>query len=174
MSCRAARSERLPIMISAYTSLGLSSQAVQQLQHLVRVNLDSRDSYREAIAMLQDWRLKRALQSIADQRDRQARALQSILWSNFEDASPRGSLIAAAHRVWLNLRAAVSETPHAMLREAVRVETYVSQQYVDVIRKIEGRAIRQLLQEQLEAVQVAGRQVLSISNEVTRLSDEVQ
>lgn len=161
-------------MISAYTSLGLSSQAVRQLQHLVQVNLDSRDSYREAVSVLQDARLQSVFQSIAHERDRQARALQSILWSNFEDAHQRGSLIAAAHRIWLNLRATFSESPSAMLTEAVRVEKYVSQQYADVIQKIEGRAIRQLLQEQLEAVQVAGRRVLSIRHEINRLSGEVQ
>jgi uncharacterized protein (TIGR02284 family) len=82
--------------------------------------------------------------------------------------------MAVAHRIWLNLRAAFSESPHAMLTEAIRVETYVSQQYADVIRKIEGRAIRQLLQEQLEAVQVAGRRMLSIHNELARISGEAQ
>ncbi|MEZ6129994.1 MAG: PA2169 family four-helix-bundle protein [Planctomycetaceae bacterium] len=158
-------------MIARYTTPGLNEETIECMQRLVQANIDSRDSYRSAARQLgSDWNsLKATFERITRERDEQARALQSILWCNFRTASVSRSMSSSLHGVLVNLRATFGDTPSALLDEALQIEEDIRQQYVDVLDIIQGRAIRQLLQEQLEAVLVSNERIRTM-NDVCRKS----
>ncbi|MEQ9409332.1 MAG: PA2169 family four-helix-bundle protein [Fuerstiella sp.] len=149
-------------MISRYTGLGLDAEATRYLKQLVQANVDSRDSYRQAAEHSRNRKLQVTFTRLADERDHQARALRSVLWSSLEETDPERSVLSSAYGVWMNLRAKFGDVNSALLAEAGRMEKSIRQHYVDTLEVIRGRAIRQLLQEQLQAVIASNERIQSL------------
>lgn len=154
-------------MIARYSTPGLNEETIAHLQRLIQANIDSRDAYRDASDHLGSGSLKATFELIARERDGQARALQSILWCNCQSASDSRSVSSSLHGVLVNLRATFGDTPSALLDGAIQTEKHIRQQYVDVLDVVQGRAIRQLLQEQLGAVLVSNERIRTM-NDVCR------
>lgn len=141
-------------MIMPLVALELSRLAVSQLQGLVKVNIDSRNAYRGAMGCIADENISAFFRRTASERQKQATTLQEILWASFEETvKSRPANTDPPFRLWTELKGSCTQGLRAVLSEAVRIEDYVQSQYASVIATIEGRAIRQLLLEQLSAVQ---------------------
>lgn len=80
--------------------------------------------------------MSRMLSQIAVERDRQAMELQALVAGNHEEPEKSGSMAAAAHRAWMDLRAAFGGGNKAMLDEAIRGEEYVKGKYDDAIGEL--------------------------------------
>ncbi|MEQ9409248.1 MAG: hypothetical protein RIK87_16045 [Fuerstiella sp.] len=145
-------------MISRYTKLQLEEQAASHLQHLVRTNLLSRDRHRQFGAATQSEIIRGTFQQIADQRQTHASSLQRILWGNqLHTSGTHRPQHDQRTRENSNRETAVSVSER--LAEALRTEDHVRAQYADVVKVIQGRAIRQLLQEQYADVQKCHRRL---------------
>lgn len=152
-------------MISRYTTPGFDDETVAHLQRLIRLNVDSRHAYRDASQRLGGGSLRATFESIARERDEQARALQRILWSNYHTASISRTVASSIQGFLVNLRAALGDKPSALLNEAMKAENHLKQQYLTVLDAVQGRAIRQLLQEQLDALKTSNERIRTL-NEV--------
>lgn len=82
----------------------LDAAALEQLQELIQLNLDSRDGFREAAQQVEDPLMKREFLSAADLHSTQAAELQHYVVVNEEDPVTTGSWIAALRRSWGNVR----------------------------------------------------------------------
>lgn len=152
-----ARNEIIAPMISP-TSSGLDLSARRVLAKLIQVNVDSRDGYRDASRQVSDVETREFPESLADRRTQNVRVLRNVLHSYQCDVMEHGSILARMHRVWVSLRATLSKEIPAILSEAVAAEDYVRLQYIDALKLVSARSLRQLLQEQLhQLTEDAGR-----------------
>jgi uncharacterized protein (TIGR02284 family) len=135
-------------MISSTTS-SLDRSTQQVLANLIQVNVDSRDGYRDASRRVSEVETREFLESLADRRAQNVRVLRNVLHSYQCDVVEHGSMLARMHRVWVSLRATLSKEMPAILSEAVAAEDYVRLQYIDALKLVSARSLRQLLQEQL-------------------------
>ncbi len=154
-------------MITRYTTPGLDDESVGHLQSLVQANIDSRDLYRKAAGRLGAGSLKATFELVARERDELARSLQGVLWSNFQAASDSRSGSSPRHGVLDHLRSTFGDTPSELLRAAIQAEEHMQKQYAYVMEVVRGRAIRQLLQEQLESVLASSERIRTM-NDVCR------
>src|SRR5947207_15073942 len=101
------------------TQIHLPEEAVACLQDLIRANIDSRDAFQEAAANVKEGSsLATVFSRLARQRGANVDELQDLVACNDELPQHTGSLTGAAHRVWMDLRAAFGGGPEAMLAEA--------------------------------------------------------
>lgn len=151
-------------MIARDTVPGVDEETVTRLQSLVQSNIDSRDDYRRVTAHLGSGCLKATFDLVARERDENARALQTILWCNDRTAGNPRSVSSSRQRGLVKLPATFGDTPAALLNEAMRIEEHLRHQYAGVLETVQGRAIRQLLQEQLEAVRMSNERIRRLNH----------
>jgi uncharacterized protein (TIGR02284 family) len=92
---------------------------------------------------------------LASQREQQAAELRTLVAANFEEPDHEGSYAAAAHRAWMDLRAAFGGGTHAMLSEAERGEDYIKGKYEEILKECAGSAVTDVLNRQYRAVKLA-------------------
>lgn len=141
--------------MSVETKLNLSNDTISALQDLIQVNLDSRDGFRHASASLQEVAVSNMFLQLAEDRDRQAFELQSLVNNNGESPTHDGSYAAAAHRTWMDLRTALGGGLTAVLQEAERGEDYIKGQYESCIKNNAGSAASDVLHRQYAAVKAS-------------------
>jgi uncharacterized protein (TIGR02284 family) len=118
----------------------LSDQSISWLQVLIETNIDSHDGFKEAAEKLQEngSPLVETFRRLSDERQMQASELQAIVASNAEEPEHSGSVAAAAHRTWMDLRSALGGGEHAVLAEAERGEDHIKAKYEEAIKDLAG------------------------------------
>ena len=88
------------------TTMNLPAKSINWLQTLIQVNLDSRDGFKEAADNLKgkSASLETMFCRLSDERGAQANELQAMVASNAEQPTKSGSVAAAAHRAWMDIR----------------------------------------------------------------------
>lgn len=138
-------------------TMNLPEKSINWLQDLIQVNLDSRDGFKEAADNLdvKSGDLPGMFRRLSSERDAQARELQTIVASNAEKPTKSGSVSAAAHRAWMDLRAAFGGGEQAMLSEAERGEDHVKAKYEAALKDLSGCGCCSTLQRHYAAVKVS-------------------
>ena len=108
------------------------------LEHLYTRLIDSRDGYERASEDADSSALKRVFQELHALRADQAAALRGALASSGADLDDDGSLLAAAHRAFLDLRDMLSGGDDAVIAEVIRGERTLLNAYNDLIEDIDG------------------------------------
>lgn len=138
--------------MSAETNLMLDDATVSMLQNLVQMNLDSRDGFREVASNVSDQPIAELFQDIARERETHAAELSSILSASGQQPANSGSIMAAAHRAWMDLRAVLGGGAHAMLSEAERGEEYLKSTYEEALRSSSHYSVTEILQRHYAAI----------------------
>lgn len=109
------------------TATNLPEKSIDWLQDLIQLNIDSRDGFQEAADDLKTkgGSLASLFRDFAMERAGQARELQSVVSANAEMPEKSGSVAAATHRTWMNLRKALGGGDQAVLSEAERGEDHI-------------------------------------------------
>lgn len=135
------------------TSTTMSQETLDELQMLIRMNIDSRDGFREAAQQIDDPALATAFKKIATERAAQASDLQHYVVLNDEAPRREGSMAAALHRTWIKVREALTGNDrHAVLAECERGEDHIKAAYEKALKTIPGSPVNDLLQKQYVAV----------------------
>jgi len=101
------------------TTLSLTSQTIEALRELARINVDSAEGFRSAADDVDDLQIKKLFLNLANEREHQSRELQKYLQANHVKPAEEGSLAAALHRAWMSIRTSLSsDDKHAALAEA--------------------------------------------------------
>lgn len=137
------------------TKTSLQKETVDKLQELVQVNIDSHDGFNDAASNTEDMTISSLFRELASQRQQQAAELRTLIAANFEEPEKDGSYAAAAHRAWMDLRAAFGGGTKAMLSEAERGEDYIKGKYEEIVKECAGSAITDVLNRQYRAVKLA-------------------
>jgi uncharacterized protein (TIGR02284 family) len=125
------------------------------LNHLIETCRDGQNGFEAAAKAIKDKSLEAELTQYSLQRQRFAADLQSVLSSMSDSSSEEsGSISAAMHRGWMNLKAAIaSDNRHAVLAECERGEDSAVQAYRDAITGNLATSLETLIESQYEQVQ---------------------
>ncbi|TWT66205.1 PA2169 family four-helix-bundle protein [Allorhodopirellula solitaria] len=135
------------------TKTNLNETTIAKLQKLIRANIDSYDGFREAADELKDKEIATLFTELSDQRSAMASKLQKYIELNDEDAEEDGSVAAATHRIWMNIRSKLSGgDAYAILAEAERGEDHIKAAYEEVLEETAGSAMNDVLSDQYRAV----------------------
>lgn len=137
------------------TKIALEKDTVETLQDLIQVNIDSRDGFLSVVEHTEDESISRLFRELASRRNEQASELSSLVELNDEQANNDGSMMAAAHRGWIDLRGRLGESTTAMLEEAERGEDQIKHKYEEALKTSAGSAVTDVLNRQYRAVKEA-------------------
>lgn len=144
------------------TTTSLPARSIDYLQQLIQLNIDSRDGFREAAANLQSDKggyLFNLFSKIAREREAQARELQSLVMSADELPAQTGSLTAAMHRSWMDLREALGGGEQALLDESERGEDHIKSRYETAIADLGACPCTMVLRRHYAAIRAAHDEV---------------
>ena len=142
------------------TKTNLSDETVSHLQDLIQINIDSKDGFAEAAEEIKDDRIAALFRSVGQVRGKNADELQGLVALNNEEPVERGSIAAAFHRTWLNVRSKVTGGDNgAVLAEAERGEDHIKQQYEATLKADPGSAVSDVLHRQLAEVKAHHDQI---------------
>ena len=124
----------------------LNKEVLGKLKDLVRVNIDSAEGFRSAADTIESQPIASLFRDIAQARESHASELQSVLRFAGEDIPDSGTVKGSLHRWWTKARGTLNGgDDHVMLIEAERGEDAIKARYEDVLPKIAGNAINDVL-----------------------------
>ncbi len=118
---------------------------------LHQAHLDGGHVLREAARVVSDESVAAICDDTARKRQRFAEELEQYL-TEYE-SEDHGSIRAAVHRAWLDLRASFSnDNPAAVLAEVLRGERRVRSAYEDAVLELAGSPVLGLIQRHLREI----------------------
>jgi uncharacterized protein (TIGR02284 family) len=136
----------------------IAMQATQDthtaLNHLIEVCRDGQEGFAAAAKVMQETPLHAELIQYSLQRRGFALDLEASLNAMGDTPQAAGSVAAAIHRGWMNLKAAIAKNDrYAVLAECERGEDCAVRTYREAIGADLGPSIGSLVRSQLEQVQ---------------------
>jgi uncharacterized protein (TIGR02284 family) len=131
--------------------------AISVLQDLSARAHDSEQGYRRAAQDAADSDLKQQFEQLANERSSMAAELDRLIREHGgEPTWTGGSLTGAAHRMWVDLRSALSRNERqVVLEEVARGESAAEESYDDALRSNLPAEVRQVVREQHRRVREA-------------------
>lgn len=109
------------------------SDHLETLEKLHTRLVDSRDGYERSAELVDSPRLQRVFQALHQLREQQARDLREYLTQEGITLDDDGSILAAAHRRYLDIKDMLSGSDDAVIEEVVRGERELLDTYNEVI-----------------------------------------
>jgi uncharacterized protein (TIGR02284 family) len=124
------------------------------LNKLLELLHDSHDGYIESAKNVKDSRLQAIFNRLANTRNNMIRALEVQLHQLGEDPITTGSTLAAAHRLFVDLKGLVTGgDPETIITEIKRGENYTLEHFRDALKQPLPLAIETLLKEQANEIE---------------------
>jgi uncharacterized protein (TIGR02284 family) len=145
--------------------------SINYLQSLIQLNIDSRDGFREAATNLTSdagGYLFNLFSKLAREREMQARELQSLVMSSNELPAQTGSLTAAVHRTWMDLREVLGGGEQALLEECERGEDQIKARYEAAVRDLGACPCTTVLRRHLAAITASHDEVRDLRDRCHR------
>lgn len=138
------------------------------LHDLIETCQDAREGFTTAAQDAKDPELSRVFSNYAAERARFVAELQQRVRALGGDPEQRGSIGAALHRGWMDLKAAIaSNEPHAVLSECERGEDVAKAHYRDALETLDlDDQTRSLVQRQAAAIQESHDRVKQLRDSV--------
>ncbi len=129
------------------------SSVISTLNNLIETCRDGKNGFESAAEGVTDASIKMAFQKYAQQRDNFAAALQSEVRMLGGDPQTTGSVAAAFHRGWINIKAAVTgKNEHSILEECERGEDSAKKNYAQALEESLPPKIQNLVNRQYHEV----------------------
>lgn len=136
----------------------LRSETADRLSELHQANLDAVRVFREAARVVSDESVAAICEDLSRKRQHYAEELEEYLTAL--ESADHGSIKAAVHRAWLDLRASFSsDNPTAVLAEVLRGERRLKCAYEQAITALTGSPVLGMIR----------RHVRETDNDTTRL-----
>lgn len=130
------------------TSMSDNNHDIDVLNGLIEVTIDSADGYREAAEDADSTRYKATFKSRASERWQAASRLQQQVGTLGGKAQDDGTVLANAHRMFLNLRKSMSSGDTAVVDEVERGEDHIKAKYESALKDDKlSPATRSVVQE---------------------------
>lgn len=148
----------------------LPQTSIDWLQDLIQVNIDSWDGFREAAENVKDDNagLASLFRDLSNDRAAQASELQAMVSANSVAPEKSGSISAAAHRTWMDLRKAMGGGPKCMLEEAERGEDYIKGKYEEAIDELARCRCADTLRRHFAAVKASHDAIKALRDQTPR------
>ena len=144
-----------------------SRQVISTLNRLVRLCIASEKGFNVAAENVKNRGLQVMFKTYAQERAQFAYALRKVVRDLGGEPAEGGGLLAAAHRGWINIKAAMTigqaATEKVVLEEVVRGETVAERRYTDAQQQTLPPEIKAIVEQQHHRVE-----------EVSELAQELQ
>lgn len=148
--------------MSLETKTKLTSETISIVQELVKINVDSRDTFQELADATGNASVAIMFRELASERNRNVAELESLLNFNREKPDESASVAATYHRIVIGLRSALGAGTATMLSEAESAEDKIQNKYEEVLKREPGSAVSDILHRQYSAVRAAHDRVRAI------------
>ncbi len=133
-----------------------NSDVISTLNGLIETCKDGQNGFKEAAEGVERSDLKSLFYEFSQQRSQFAGELQSLVQGLGGDPENSGSMTAAIHRGWINIKSAVTgQDEGAILSECERGEDSAKSAYKDAVEEALPANIAETVQKQYTAVQAA-------------------
>jgi uncharacterized protein (TIGR02284 family) len=141
----------------ATATMNLPEKSINWLQDLTQINIDSRDGFKVAADHLKENHstLEAMFRRLSNERADQANELQAMVAHNAKTPEKSGSVSAAAHRAWMDIRSALGGGEHAILSEAERGEDHIKNKYEEALQDLGGCICADALRRHYAAVKAS-------------------
>lgn len=117
------------------TTMSYSEKMGEKLNDLLEKNYDAEAGYKNAAEKVENNSLKNYLQSRAKDRYDFGHELKAELKTFGQDPEKGTSLAGDAHRLWMDLKTAISsDKDEAVLEETIRGEHAALEEYEDILK----------------------------------------
>jgi uncharacterized protein (TIGR02284 family) len=113
----------------------MATEAVSTLNNLIETLKDGKNGFESAASDVKDSRIKTVFLECAQERARLAGELQAEVRRLGGDPETSGSVSAAVHRGWINLKNALGGGEKAILEEAERGEDVAVKSYEKALKE---------------------------------------
>lgn len=149
-----------------------NDDVISTLNGLIETCKDGQDGFKEAAEGVERSDLKSLFYEFSQQRSQFAGELQELVRSIGGDPEKSGSMAAALHRGWINIKSAVTgKDEGAILNECERGEDVAKNAYKDALEEPLPANVLEVVQTQYTAVQAAHDRVKALrdatNNETT-------
>lgn len=131
-------------------------KAAQLLNRLIALNIASEKGFNVAAENVKNRGLQVMFKTYAQERAQFARTLRAIVEASDVEPVQGSGMLAAAHRGWINIKAAMtigqSATENVVLAEVVRGERVAVRRYEDALQQPQGAEVRETVARQHERV----------------------
>ena len=142
-----------------------NSGVISTLNGLVRVCKDGQDGFMTAAEGIERSELKSVFYEFAQQRAQFSGVLQELVRSLGGDPEDTGSLSAAVHRGWIDIKSLVTgKDEEAILNECERGEDHAKEAYAEALNTELPANIHSVLAQQAQAVQAAHNKTRELRN----------
>ena len=131
-----------------------TTKTADKLNDLLEYLHDSHDGYKECAGETKNLKLKALFETLAATRNQMKGALQQEISHLSEEPVKHGSMLAAAHRLLVDLKSMLTgHDNQAIINEIRRGETQMIERYQDVIQSDIPENIKPLLRQQLQTIE---------------------
>jgi len=131
----------------------LDDKAVDVLQDLLSINIDSQKGFEEAAENTKDPELRNIFQDFSQRRSHNAAELRQAISSAGREPTTHGSASAAIHRWWIDAKQAMTgKDAVSILNEAERGEDSIRDEYENALEELADPTAHDLVNRQFRNV----------------------
>ena len=145
--------QEIPNEMGQTESDPMPHQIAETVNHLIEVCRDGQNGFEAAAKATKDTSLQAELMQYSLQRQRFAADLEAAMYSLGEPFRDSGTVGAALHRGWMNIKAMISDDRLAVLEECERGEDSAVTAYRDAMSSTIGSTMGTLIESQYEQIQ---------------------
>ena len=136
---------------------------ISTLNGLIETCKDGQEGFKTAAEGIKDATIKSLFLEYSQQRAQFVGELQSEVRNLGGDPEKTGSVAAALHRGWMDIKSAVTgKDEHAILAECERGEDSAVSTYQDALKETLPGHLASVIQHQLDAIQEAHNRVRAL------------
>lgn len=140
-----------------------TGEFISTLNNLIETCKDGENGFREAAEGVQDASLRTVFTEFQQQRAQYASQLQQEVARLGKAPETTGSVAAAIHRGWINLKSAVTgKDDHAILAECERGEDSAVKNYQQALGEDLPSDLRSVVQQQFDGIKMAHDRVKAL------------
>ncbi|MBU8977644.1 PA2169 family four-helix-bundle protein [Lysobacter sp. MMG2] len=117
--------------------MATTNHELRVINGLIETTIDSVEGYRDAAQDVQNSTFRTMFERRASERQAAVAGLQAYVVLHGGKAEDSGTVLASAHRVFVDLRAALSKGDEAVVKEVERGEDHIKHKYEDALKDVE-------------------------------------
>ncbi|MBK6750404.1 MAG: PA2169 family four-helix-bundle protein [Acidobacteria bacterium] len=155
--------------IPLYDATASNDDVISKLNGLIETCKDGQEGFKVAAEGIERSELKTVFYEFSQQRADFVGVLQELVRSLGGDPEKSGSLSAAVHRGWMDIKSLVTgKDEEAILNECERGEDYAKEAYADALNTALPTNIADVVAQQSHAVLAAHNRIKALRNAEAR------
>ncbi len=142
-----------------------NSDVISTLNGLIETCKDGQDGFKAAAEGIERSDLKKVFYEFSQQRSEFVGVLQELVRSVGGDPEKSGSVSAALHRGWIDIKSLVTgKDEEAILNECERGEDYAKEAYTDALKTTLPANVSSVVSQQSQAILAAHNKIKALRN----------